>query len=291
MPFYLNDLFITKTLEVKHFQQQINVYNNAMAFIFCMFNQDKHLNHSVGEIQSFVIYEKLYHLQRPLQHSFTYVSSFAQVYLYNPQAATGYWFVNTDKSLCEHILLWLAETLHECNNPFINIYHSAKEVLNQHQQESVWLTISLQMCLIVKTESDECCINLSTVNEMAVILSDEYDQLCFCNIMICSHHTGGAQHDFSYVHFSHAAYMLFQYSLLFSYDDSGWTWTFQLQRWDAQFSRIRILQQMYYWYHLFKCLNQTTALFYVWKFAQKYIVDAYVIIDQQHLKWIKHHQN
>ena len=48
---------------------------------------------------------------------------------------------------------------------------------------------------------------------------------------------------------------------------------------------------MYYWYHLFRHLNQITALFYVWKLAQKYIVDAYVIIDQQCLEWIKHHQN
>ena len=38
IPFYLKDLFITETLEIKHFQQQINVYNNAMIFIFCIFN-------------------------------------------------------------------------------------------------------------------------------------------------------------------------------------------------------------------------------------------------------------
>ena len=38
MPFYLKNLFIIKTSEIKHFQQQINVYNNAMTFIFCIFN-------------------------------------------------------------------------------------------------------------------------------------------------------------------------------------------------------------------------------------------------------------
>ena len=62
MPSYLKDLFTTETSETKHFQQQINVYNNAMTFISCMFNQDKHLNHSVSDIQLFVICEKLYHL-------------------------------------------------------------------------------------------------------------------------------------------------------------------------------------------------------------------------------------
>ena len=48
---------------------------------------------------------------------------------------------------------------------------------------------------------------------------------------------------------------------------------------------------MYYQYYLFKHSNQTTALFYTQKFTQKYIVDVYAIINQQHLKWIKYHQN
>ena len=112
-----------------------------MIFIFCMFNQDEHLNHSVCDIQLFVICGELYHLQGPLQYSFMCVSSFAQTYLYDPQAATGYWFMNTDESLHEYILLWLAEILHKCNNSFINIYCSVKEVLNQHQQGSVQLMI------------------------------------------------------------------------------------------------------------------------------------------------------
>ena len=76
MLFYLKDFFIIKTLEVKHFQQQINIYNNAMIFIFCIFNQNECLNHSVSNIQLFIICEKLYHLQKLLQHSFMYVSLF-----------------------------------------------------------------------------------------------------------------------------------------------------------------------------------------------------------------------
>ena len=133
MPSYLNDFFITETSEIKHFQQQINVYNNAMTFTFCIFNQNECLNHSADEIQSFIICEELYHLQEPLQHLFTCVPSFAQTYLYDSQAATEYQFTNTDELLHKHILFWLAETLYECNNSFINIYCSVKEVLNQHQ--------------------------------------------------------------------------------------------------------------------------------------------------------------
>ena len=132
MSFYLKDLFTTETLKVRHFQQQINVYNNAMIFISCIFNWDEHLNCSVYKIQSFVIWEELYHLQGSLQHSFTCISFFTQTYLYDSQAATGYWFINADESLYKYILLQFAETLYEYNNSFINIYHSIKEVLDQH---------------------------------------------------------------------------------------------------------------------------------------------------------------
>ena len=127
--------------------------------------------------------------------------------MYNPQVATGYQFVNINESLHKYILLWFAETFHKCNNLFINIYCSAKEIFNQYQQRLIQLMIFLQMCLIVKIEFDECCINLPTINEMAVILPDKYDQPCFCNIVICSCHTGGAQYGFSHVYSSHAAYM------------------------------------------------------------------------------------
>ena len=75
------------------------------------------------------------------------------------------------------------------------------------------------MHLIIKAESDEHHTNLPTVNEMAVILSDEYNQFCFYDIVICSHHIKDTQHNFLYIHFSHIAYISLQYSF-FLYNDS-----------------------------------------------------------------------
>ena len=75
--------------------------------------------------------------------------------------------------------------------------------------------ISSQMYLIVKTEFNECHINLLTVNEIIIILSNKYNQLCFYNIVICFHHIRNAQYGFSYVYFNHAVYISLQYSLFF----------------------------------------------------------------------------
>ena len=64
------------------------------------------------------------------------------------------------------------------------------------------------MCLIIKIKSDEHYINLPTVNEMIAILLNEYNQLCFYNIMICFHYTEDIQYNFSYIYFNYTAYIL-----------------------------------------------------------------------------------
>ena len=150
-----------------------------MVFTSCMFNLNDCLDVKTGGIQSFVIQDKLYHLHRFLQHSSTSIPSFAQAYLYDPDAATGFCFANTNEALKKNVLLQLTQMLHECQNPFIDIYQTVKEILNQQTSEAVQLTISPQMQLVIKEGSDQCHTNLPTANELAVILPDEYNKTCF----------------------------------------------------------------------------------------------------------------
>ena len=72
----------------------------------------------------------------------------------------------------------------------------------------------------MKIKSDEHHINLFIINEITVILSDEYNQICFYNIIIYFCHTENAQYDFSHIYLNHVVYIPLQYSLLFSHDDS-----------------------------------------------------------------------
>ena len=55
LPPYLYSLFTAATSEIRHFWQYINLYNNAMVFIFCMFNLDDCFDVETGGIQLFVI--------------------------------------------------------------------------------------------------------------------------------------------------------------------------------------------------------------------------------------------
>ena len=75
----------------------------------------------------------------------------------------------------------------------------------------------------MKTEFNKHHINLLIINEIMVILSDEYNQVCFYDIMIYSHHTEGVQQNFSHVYLNHTVYIPLQYLLFFPYNDSDWT--------------------------------------------------------------------
>ena len=55
LPFYLYSLFTAAIFEIKYFQQYVNLYNNAMMFISCMFNLNNCLGVGTEGIQSFVI--------------------------------------------------------------------------------------------------------------------------------------------------------------------------------------------------------------------------------------------
>ena len=63
------------------------------------------------------------------------------------------------------------------------------------------------MCLIIKTEFDKHYINLLIVNEIMIILLNKYNQICFCNIIIYSHHIRNVQYNFLYVYFNYTVYI------------------------------------------------------------------------------------
>ena len=146
--------------------------------------------------------------------------------------------------------------LHECQNSFIDIYWMIKEILNQQTSKAVQLTISSQIQLVIEEGFNQCCMNLFTVNKLAVILPDKYNKACFWDIVISLCQSGNEQHCFLYVYPNHAAYMPLQYPLLFFHSNSGWTWSFQLSKQSNRaLSKNKLTQQMYYWYHLFQHSN------------------------------------
>ncbi len=66
-----------------------------------------------------------------------------------------------------------------CENSFIDMYKSAWEQLETAQQStnSMCITLNLQLKLIVECDSDQRRMTLLTISEVAVFISDEYNEI------------------------------------------------------------------------------------------------------------------
>lgn len=94
------------------------------------------------------------------------------------------------------------------------------------------------------------------------------------------------------IHPSHAAYMPLCYPLLFPHGEPGWTWSRRLTNpEDNSFTDQNLTQQMWFRFQGYARTNQPGILRHVRRLAQRYIVDAYAIIDQNRLDWLRRHQS
>ncbi len=66
-----------------------------------------------------------------------------------------------------------------CDNSFINMYKSAWKQLEIAQQStnSMCIILNLQLKLIVECNSDQQCTTLLMISEVAVFISDEYNEI------------------------------------------------------------------------------------------------------------------
>ena len=118
------------------------------------------------------------------------------------------------------ILQCLTDMLHKINNPFVILYWTAVEQL-QVQTTSFLLQIilNLQIKLIIKARADQRCKNLPTINEVAIIIPNEYKSTSYCNIVLTDCGLPGEPLQYYYINLNYAAYMPLYYGLLFPYGD------------------------------------------------------------------------
>ncbi len=66
-----------------------------------------------------------------------------------------------------------------CENSFIDMYKFALEQLKTARQSmnSMRVILNLQLKLIVERDSDQWCMTLLMISEVAVFISDEYNEI------------------------------------------------------------------------------------------------------------------
>ena len=179
----------------------------------------------VGGVQNFQIYEELYHMQRHINTELhdNDSSHYAQLYLYNPTFAVEQ-HITRNPQLNPALLRQLTKVLQDYN-PFINIYKTAaKQIqsLTTNMTEEICVILNLQIKLLLEMEADRRRNNLPTVDEVAIIIPDKYNQGGFRDIVLTYRNPEIDTNQYHTISFNSVAYMPLHYVLFFPCGDLGW---------------------------------------------------------------------
>lgn len=82
--------------------------------------------------------------------------------------------------------------------------------------------LNLQLKLIVERDSDQWCTTLLMISEVAVFISDEYNEIEHQDIVVAKHTAVDEESRFHRINHDNIAYFSLHYVLFFSEDKSSW---------------------------------------------------------------------
>ena len=136
---------------------------------------------------SFRIYVAMYHKMGALVPREGQQPSYAQLYIYDDQAALAA-RTNRNSNLDPFLMGELQQML-IANNPFVPLYKQAYQIMQERPPE---LQSNLQMNLVLQQGDNRRRYNLPTVDEVAAIIpgTDEEDTDYNRDIILCYNHSG-----------------------------------------------------------------------------------------------------
>jgi len=181
-----------------------------------MYTANKRLAHQ-HEIQAFIVHYELYHLQKSLHSSVQELSCFAQLYFHD-SAQMITMRLTQSFALHESLLRQLNEMIQACENSFIDMYKSARELLEAARQStnSMRVILNSQLKLIVEHDSDQRCTTLLTISEVAVFISDKYNEIEHRDIVVAKRTAVDEESRFHRISHDNVAYFSLHYVLFFS---------------------------------------------------------------------------
>ena len=248
-----------------------------------MYNEDNCLK-NFGGIICFSIHDELFHKQGSLHRNEDIC--FVQWIFYDPQKAVTDLRQRHD-SIRSDILCELMNILRNCN-PFIPFYKTTRERLNEQTDSEIRILLNPRLELIMKREADCRRKNLSTSNEIAVLIPNETESTKQRNLVLAQRHPQ-RNHRLENVHETHAVYMPLAYPLLFPKGDHGWRWGLKLRGEERKNKRLQ--QFHFYKFRLHYRRRERTLTFYGGQLFQQYVVDIFAACEKTRLSWLRIHQN
>jgi hypothetical protein len=189
-------------------------------------------------------------------------------------------------NLDRFILRKLLQELTDCNL-FIDLYKTACERLRECLASEYQIVLNPQIRLVIQTSADRQRENLPTSNEVAVILSDEFEGALKRDIILACRNRNGQDTCLTRINVTHALYMPLHYVLLFPCGDYRWHYGLKLCK---HRNRACLSQRQFYQYRLHTHKGEFSPLFYAAQLFQQYYVDAFAAYNATALDWLRNYQ-
>ena len=293
LPEPLNTLLNGDNACSRVFRRILRRWNELFAFTSIKFNMDKRMNEIGTTFQLFQVHGAMYHRQGPLVPVGGRDALYSQIYLYDSAYAAqerSRRASDLDPEIVRSLTMMLQES-----NPMIQIYLTAKERLAQLAQaeDNFRLILNPRLQLVVERGADLRRENLPTMDEVSMILPEEYGSAGFRDIVLARRIRGENDdgNPFTLINSNHASYLPLHYVLLFPYGEPGWHWGRTLENHEGNHQNKNLSQRTFYRFRLHTRPNEPSTLFRAQKLFQQFVVDAWAVCDQNKLSWIRSHQD
>ncbi|CAO3676925.1 hypothetical protein G6F70_008468 [Rhizopus microsporus] len=245
---YLKDLLASTDTQGRYFKDNLCQYNAAFAFTSLGCNivsaEDRansntsNNNNNRGGLNAFQIHGALYHRQDPLIPVEGSEASYSQLYIFDPSYAAERRQAR-NSNFDPEIIRELSVMLAQCN-PFARVYRHAHEILSNHESSNAvsysndqredsapYIIISPSMRMRLIEGSDRQTHNFLTMEEAAAVISIEYSDRGFRDIVLTlrsnsnlRQNTGFEKH-FQRISHTHAAYVCTNCVMIFHHGAYG----------------------------------------------------------------------
>lgn len=290
-PGILHELLTGKHSESKNFMANIRSFNSA--FSFASMGAQVKAPPGFGPY-CFRIHGQIYHKATTLHPAPGERRKYAQLYILDPDEATNRRMNIAGNTNCNSSIMYTLGQFMSKHNQLAKAYKMLYEVEMEAENEARQKGIapySISMAIKYDRSMDKNRYNVPRANEVAVIFQNidgeppfERDLLIHLRPDLNNSKTITNR-----ISILHPSLEPMTYPLLFPFGESGWHPEIRICVNDTSNKRQRVSQMAYYSYRISvrKYFNQFLS---AGKLTQQYLVDSYVKMEANRLKWIRDHQ-
>ena len=281
-PQQLHRLLTSSAPRARKFRENIRQYNTAFAFTSVGVEIDHTILNGRGPY-SFRIHGGLCHKMGALQQTEGRRPSYAQLYIYDQQAALA--FRNSRNANLDHVVMGELQEMLNAVNPFVPLYRQAYQIM---QETPPQLQANLSVAIVLEPGEDRRRYNLPTVDEVAAIIPGHGEEEVDENRQIALRYKNGGLWFMSHLH---PLYSPLHYVLLFPKGDQGFHNKIPVVEQEGVSVRSpHVSQRCYYTFRLHPRPMEPSDLFRGGRLFQQYVVDAWASIEQSELNWVMKNQ-